>query len=153
MNGNNSLPSERLAVLGVVAPINKAVGSSSTGWIHAKDFAQFLAIVSLGVLANTATFAAKLEQATSSGGAGAKDITGKAITNISGNGGDGKQALINLHNDELDTNNDFVYFRMTITVTDSASPDVGGLISGTVFGVDPHNAPPTQATTVAEVVS
>ena len=150
---NHILPSEYTAVVGVINPVNKSTaGSSSTGWISAADYGAYLAIIAAGAIAATASVAAKLEQATDSSGTGAKDITGKAITTLGGSD-DNKQALINLRPEELDLANDFTHFRLTLTVADTASPDVGALIAALVLGTAARFEPVTQATTVAQTVA
>ena len=65
-----------------------------------------------------------------SGGAGAKDITSKAITQIVKASGDNKQALINLHPSELDVAGGFAFVRLSVTVGTAAS-----LISAELYGV------------------
>ncbi len=64
---------------------------------------------------------AKLQQASDSTGAGAKDVSGKAITQIVKATGDNKQALINLRPDELDVANGFAFVRLSLTVGTAAS--------------------------------
>ena len=135
----NLLPSQRVALVGIIDPDAYAAGAVSTGWIAAKDHLSFLAVVTAGDLGASATVDAKLEQATSAAGAGAKDITGKAITQLTKAGtDDNKQALINLKQEELDVNNGFTHFRLTVTVA-TATSDAGGF----VLGFDPAYGPAT----------
>jgi hypothetical protein len=124
------LASEVAAVVGVIDPDAYAASTVTTGWIAAKDFNQFLAIVKAGDLGASATLDAKLEQATSAAGAGAKDITGKAITQLTQAGTDSnKQALINVKPEELDVNGGFTHFRLSMTIG-TATSDTGGLVLG-----------------------
>lgn len=149
---NSNLPaSDKAAVVGAADP---AVGTSaiSTGWIAAKDFYQFLAVILAGTLGSSATLDAKLEQATDDSGTAAKDITGKAITQLTQADTDDsdKQALINLRPDELDGANGFTHFRLTIT---PATANSGA--AGVVLGLEPRYAPASgfDAASVAEIVA
>ena len=147
----NRLASENVAVVGNVDPDAYAAGTYTTGWIAAKNFEHFLAIVQVGTLGASATVDAKLQQASDAAGTGAKDITGKAITQLTQAGtDDDKQVLINLRPSEMDMDNNFSHFRLSITVATAAS-DVGGI----VLGVDPLFAPAnnTDASSVDEIVS
>ena len=96
----------------------------------------FLALVQTGVLGTSATVDAKLQQALDSSGTGAKDISGKAITQIVKATGDNKQLLINVKPEELDTVNGFGFVRLTVTVGVAAS-----ITSAQLLGVNPHYAP------------
>jgi hypothetical protein len=117
----NANPSEIVALLGAIDPVSQGVGSVSTGWVPASYFGRFFAVIQTGVLGAGATLDAKLQQATSAAGAGAKDVTGKAITQIVKASGDNKQAMINLRPDELDMNGGFTHIRLTLTVGAAAS--------------------------------
>jgi len=142
----NVKPNDRATLLAVINP-QSATTAKSTGWLAVKDFAAFLATVIVGAIASTGTVDAKLEQATSAAGADAKDITGKAITQLTEAGTDSnKQVEINLRAEELDINNAFTHFRLTITPATAAA-----LIAATVRGFDARYAPATDATTVDEV--
>lgn len=150
---NVTLPaSARAAVVGVVDPDVSAAGAHSTGWIAAKDFGSFMAIAMAGTLGSTATFDAKLEQATDASGTSAKDITGKAITQLTQAGTDDsdKQAIINLRPDELDVTNSFTHFRLTVTVA-TATSDAAAI----VLGLDPRYGPASDndLASVAEIVT
>lgn len=145
------LPSQRVALVGIIDPDAYGAGAVSTGWIAAKDFLSFMAVVTAGDLGSAATVDAKLEQATSAAGAGAKDITGKAITQLTKAGtDDNKQAFINLRQEELDVNNGFTHFRLTVTVG-TATSDAGGF----VIGLDPAYGPANERdlATVDEIVA
>lgn len=147
---NNILPSDRSVLAGAIDPDATAAGAVSTGWIHMGTYASIMAIAFAGTLGTNATFDAKLQQATDSSGTGAKDITGKAITQLTQAGTDDsdKQAIINCRSDELDVANGFDYVRLTITVA-VATSDVGGC----VLGFDARYQPQADAASVAEVVS
>lgn len=125
----NAKISEQTVVLATIDPVSQGVGSVATGWIAASEFERFMSVIQTGVLGAAATVDAKLQQATSAAGAGAKDVTGKAIVQIVKATGDNKQALINVRADELDSNNGFAWFNLTITVAAAAS-----LVSASVLG-------------------
>lgn len=125
----NSKISEGLALLGSIDPVSQGAGTVTTGWVSAANFLSFLAVISSGVLGASATLDAKIQQATDSGGTGAKDITGKALTQIVKASGDNKQAMIDFCVQDLDTNNGFSYVRISVTVGTAAS-----LVSAYLFG-------------------
>lgn len=130
-------PSDRVAVVGIIDPDAYSASTVTTGWIAAKDFEKWLAIVQAGDLGTSATVDAKLEQATDGSGTGAKDITDKAITQLTKAGtDDNKQALINLSNEELDVANGFTHFRLSMTVA-TAACDAGAV----VLGLNPRFGP------------
>jgi hypothetical protein len=131
----NSLPNERVSLVDVLAPSSSSTAQNG-GWVDAAKFRRYLARVSCGVLGTAATVDFKLQQATSSGGAGAKDITGAAITQLVKATDDGKVSEINLDTASLDSANSFRYVRMVLTVGTAAS-----LVGATLEGFDPFNAP------------
>lgn len=147
----NVLASEKIAILDTIDPASRGAGTVTTGWIAASDFAQFLVELWVGAMTATGTLDMKLEQATSSGGAGAKDITGKAITQLTAAGTDSnKQVLVNLQRHELDINNNFTHFRASVTVATAAS-----IYGVGVKGLEPRygNASLKNDTTVDEIIS
>lgn len=140
--------SDLVTVLGGVHAISQTTAAVSTAWLAAADFFAFLALVDAGVLGASATLDAKLEQATDGSGTGVKNVTGKAITQLTKAGSDdNKWALINLRPAELDAEGGFTHFRLTITPAVAAC-----LISAVVLGLNARNAPETQVTAVDEVV-
>jgi len=147
INLNNKL-SEELSVLATIDPVSQGAGTANSGWVDMRDVKRLLALVDVGVFGGSATVDAKLQQATSSGGAGAKDITGKAITQLLAAGGNNRQALINLADDELDAANGFRWVQLSITVGTAAT-----LISGLVLGnTSFEDASAFNQTGVAQVV-
>ena len=132
----NSKASEMLAVLATIDPATQAAGAVSTGWVSVANHLGFLALVQTGVLGASATVDTKLQQALDSSGTGAKDISGKAITQIVKATGDNKQVLVNVKPEELDTVNGFGFVRVTVTVGVAAS-----IISAQLLGVNPRYAP------------
>ncbi len=158
----NTLPSEVAAVLGTIDPDAYAHGAQNSDWVDLGLFDQLMAVLMLGEVPDTtSTIDFKLQQATTSGGAGAKDITGKAITQIASGSpavGD-KQAIINLRADELDITNDFRFVRAVATTADTNSPadspvntiDYGAVLLG--FGPRYGPANDSDLASVAEIVN
>ncbi len=132
----NAKASEMLAVLATIDPATQAAGAVSTGWVSVANHLGFLALVQTGVLGTSATVDAKLQQALDISGTGAKDISGKAITQIVKATGDNKQVLVNVKPEELDTVNGFGFVRVTVTVGVAAS-----ITSAQLLGVNPRYAP------------
>ncbi len=145
----NAKGSELFSVLATIDPASQAVGTVTTGWISAGNHHTLLALVQSGVLGTGATLDAKLQQATDASGTGAKDVTGKAITQIVKATGDNKQALINLRPDDLDVTNGYAYVRLSLTVAVAAS-----LTAAQLLGFNPRFAPgdASNQTAVAQVV-
>lgn len=128
---NNANGSELVAVIATIDPDAQAAGASTSDWAPMKDFERGLAVISVGTLGASATVDAKLQQATDSSGTGAKDITGKAITQLTQAGSDSdKQALIDVRGDELDVNNLFDHVAIVMTVA-TATSDTAALLLGT----------------------
>lgn len=136
-------------ILGRISPISQGVGSVSTAWVSAQTAAEFQALILLGVLGTAATVDAKIEQATTSGGAGVKDVTGKAIVQYVKATDDSKEAVINFRSADLDVSNNFAFVRLTLTVAAAAS-----LVSGLLLGLNRETRyqPATALATTAQVV-
>jgi hypothetical protein len=133
----NAKGSELFSVLATIDPASQAVGTTSTGWIAAGNHHNLLALVQSGALGTGATLDAKFQQAQDASGTGAKDLTGKAITQLTqAANGSAKQALINLRPDDLDVANGYAYVRLSVTVGVAAS-----LTAAQVLGVNPRFAP------------
>lgn len=125
----NSKLSEALALMAVINPASQGVGTAVSGWVDVSQLHQILALIAVGVFGASATVDAKIQQATSSGGAGAKDVSGKAITQLLAAGGNNRQVEINVRPQDLDTENNFRYVQLSITVGTAAT-----LIAGAVLG-------------------
>ncbi len=144
----NSLPSERAAVVAAIDPDANTAAAYVSDYVDAGLFPSLMAIVQAGALGTSATLDFKLVQATDSSGTGAKDITGKAITQLTDAGSDDdKQAIINCREDELDIANDFTHVRLSITVA-VATSDGAGIILGHAPGTEPA----TDLASVDEIV-
>lgn len=117
-------------ILGVIDPDVYTAAAYSTGWISTANFQDYMAIVMAGTLGSGATLDAKIEQATAAAGTGAKDLSGAAITQLTQAGTDSdKQAVISFSADDLDIENGFNHFRLTMTVG-TATSDAGGIVLG-----------------------
>lgn len=144
----NLKPSSIAPILGVINPASYAAGTQATSWLSMKDIGSIEAIVMAGALGTNATLDFKLQQATDSSGTSAKDITGKAITQLTQAGTDSnKQAVINCFPEDLDVNNSFTHVRALMTVATAASV-AGALIKGYNARYEPLD----DATTVDEIV-
>lgn len=140
---------ETIGLVGKIKPDATAAGTVTSGWIAAADYHRFLAVLVAGDLGASATVDAKLRQATSSGGAGAKDVTGSAITQLTQAGsGSNKEVLISLDPSKLDVNNGFKFFEFSVTVA-VATSDLGGV----VLGYRPRHGAATQPASVAQVIA
>lgn len=132
----NVKATEQAAVLGAINPSSQAAGTATSGWLSMAQFQKLLAIISVGTFGSSATVDAKIQQATDSSGTGAKDITGKAITQMLAAGGNNVQAEINVDAQELDVSNGFDYVQLSVTVGTAAT-----LTSALVLGFVPRFAP------------
>jgi hypothetical protein len=150
MNSNLN-PSDRAAIVGVIDPDLNTAGTAVTAWVDMAKWGSLMAVIATGTLGTNATVDAKLQQATTVGGANAKDIPGKAITQFTDAGGDSdKQAIINLFANELDMNNGFTFVQLSLTVATASSDSTAFLL-----GFDPRygTAKSNDAATVDEVVN
>lgn len=136
MSNENSKFYERNAVAAVINPASQGAGTVSSGWISMAAYHQLCAVGLVGAFGASATVDAKLQQAQDSSGTGAKDITGKAITQLLAAGGNNKQFSLEVRDTELDANNGFGYVQFSMTVGTAAT-----LVSGVVFGALPQYMP------------
>lgn len=144
----NIAPSSRAPVVGVIDPDAYAAATYTSAWVSLAEFHWVMAVVMAGTLGASATLDAKIEQATDSSGTGAKDVSGKAITQLTQAGSDSdKQAIINVTGADLDVANGFDYVRLSMTVG-TATSDAGAI----VFGFDAAKFPAADLTSVDEIV-
>lgn len=154
-----ALGSELIAVCGAVDPDAYAPATVTTGWVDASRFGRFLAVVMAGTTGTTNTVAAKLEQANTAAGGGAKDVSGKTITTVDGTTSPTTadvQRTIDCRADELDVANDFRWVRLSMTIADTTSPETATSdAAGLLLGLDPRFAPASDydATSVDEIVA
>lgn len=151
----NSLPSEVAAVLATIDPDDYAAGAQNSDWIDLGLFDQVMAVVMAGTIDTGSTLDSKLTQATASDGSGEKDISGKAITQLTQAGADSdKQAVINCRADELDIANDFRFVRLVQT-GGTGSPATTVDHSAVLIGFGPRYGPANDSdlASVAEIVN
>lgn len=133
----NRLGSEKVAIGGVIDPDVTTASTVVSDYMDMGKFEQAMAVVLAGTLGSSATLDAKLVQATDSSGTGSKDITGKAITQLTQAGTDSdKQAIINCRAEELDLDNSFDHVALSMTVATATSD-----ISGILLGLNARNNP------------
>jgi hypothetical protein len=138
-SNHNLLPSDRAAIVGMLSPLSQSAGARSTGWVSMADWITLMAVLQVGALGSSGTVDAKLEQAVNSSGGSAKDIAGKAITQLTQAGtDDNKQAIINVRQTDLDYENGFTHLRLTVTTATAAS-----LTSALVLGMDRRHGVPS----------
>lgn len=135
MNPNLSFADQN-AVLGAIFPVSQGAGTVTTGWVSFDKFQAIVALLKTGVLGASATVDMKIQQATDSSGTGAKDVAGRALTQIVKASGDSKIASIEVHPGDLDTVNNFTHVRASVTVATAAS-----LIDVTLLGIAPVYLP------------
>ncbi len=156
MIANANLPPSYIgAIVGSIDPISQGAATVTTGWVAAAKFNAFMATIKVGVMGALATVDAKLQQASDASGTGAKDITGKAITQLTAVASptvdaNNRQAVINCRQEELDIANGFTFVRLSVTVGVAAT-----LLDGTLYGFYPEEGPASdnQAASVAQVVT
>lgn len=147
MGNPNIKGNERCTLVGVIDPDVSTAATYLTGAIDMAAYESCMAVVFAGTLGTSATVDAKLTQATTSGGT-YKDVTGKAITQLTEAGTDSdKQAIINCRADELDVANGYRYVKLSVTVAVATSD-----MAAALFGLDARYQPGTDSTTVDEIV-
>lgn len=148
MDFANLKPSDKVTLLDKLVPVSQGAGTVTTGWVLASTFNGILALIAAGVLGAAATLDAKFQQAQDSGGTGAKDVTGAAITQMVKATDDNKFSFINLDPQKLDTVNNFDYVRLSLTVGTAAS-----LIYAAIFGVTPRYGVAAHGTGFKEAIN
>ncbi len=128
--------SERNAILATMDPASVAASTVLSAWVPVQKFHSLAALINTGVLGASATLDAKFRQATDATGTGAKDVTGKALTQIVKASGDNKQAVIEVRGDELDISNGFGWVALSVTVGTAAS-----IFGATLIGTNARYVP------------
>lgn len=148
MSGNPRIsPSDRAVVVATIDPDAYAADTYLSDAVDMSQWQSIQAIIMAGDLGSSATLDAKLTQATTSGGT-YKDVTGKAITQLTQAGADSdKQAIINCRSEELDVANGYRFVKLSMTVG-TATSDAGAV----VLGHDGRVQPGTDLASVDEVV-
>lgn len=141
--------SDQATLLAKLDPVSQGAATVTTGWVKASDFYFLLATLMVGALGASATVDAKLQQATDSGGSGAKDVTGSSIVQLTQAGSDSNKVVkINLDPAKLDVDGGFDHIRLSVTVATAAC-----LIAATVEGFAPRYGVAAHIAAVDEVVS
>jgi len=146
----NTLGSECVAVGGMIDPDANTAGALTSDYVSMNDFETVMAVIMAGTLGASATLDAKLVQATDSSGTGVKDISGKAITQLTQAGTDSdKQAVINCRAEDLDIDNSFTHVAIIMTTATATSDSAAVLL-----GLNPRRAPASDydLSTVDEIV-
>lgn len=121
---------EELAVVATIDPDAYTAAAYVSDYVEIGDYNQLMFIIMAGTLGTNATLDAKLTQATDSSGTSAKDVTGKAITQLTEAGTDSdKQAIITVTGENLDVANGFKFVALTMTIG-TATSDAGAVALG-----------------------
>jgi len=132
MSDHNRKPSVQYPYKAQVAPQSMAAAATATsGWV-AIGTAKWAALCAL-VGAGAGTLAVKLEQATSSGGAGAKDLATAAQVGITALATGAALADVDL-TQYMDVDNAFTHVRISATMTGGA-----GTLASVALALGPAN--------------
>ena len=130
-------PSEVVALAATVDPASLSANTYVSDYVDMKNFEQLLAVILLGAMTTNGTFDAKLRQAVNSSGGSVKDITGKAVTQLTEAGTDSnKQVLIQCRADELDVAGGFSFVALSITTATAAT-----IAGAALLGFNPTYGP------------
>lgn len=148
MSNVNSLPSERAALVGIIAPVSLSVANHDTGWIPVKNFRRFMAVLQAGVLGTSATASIQLLTSTDLVGGGTVVVSGAVTPNLVKATDDGKSTILNVNTDSLLSNVQSVAFRVAV----GANASLGALA---VYGFDAYAEPAStyESSTVAAITS
>jgi hypothetical protein len=140
MTSLNTLFSERVQILDGLHAVSQGIATVTGAWIKADRHDRYVVIADVGVMTATATLDLKIQQANTAGGGAAKDVSGKALTQVTqaGSGGS-KWYIIELDPAKLDIGNGFFWIATVHQVAAAAS-----LLSLVLLGVDPQYAPVPQ---------
>lgn len=127
---------EQVAILATLNPASVAASTVVTSWVPVANHHILAALLQTGVLGASATVDAKLRQAQDSSGTGAKDITGKSVTQLVKASNDNNQVTIECRSDDLDQANAFTHVALSVTVGTAAS-----LISAALMSLNPRFRP------------
>ena len=143
----NARPSDVAPLMATIDPDAYAADTYVSDYVDMRNFHAAMAVVMAGTLGASATLDAKLVQATDASGTGAKDISGKAITQLVKATDDDKQAVINLRAEELDVDGGFTHVALSMTVG-TATSDAGAVL----LGLFARHEPAADLASVAEIV-
>ncbi len=135
MSTTNSTPSERVAIIGMIAPQSVNGAAVNTGLKAIKDFFRLRATIKVGAITATGVVNAKLQAAVGSGGSPV-DIAGAAITPLTAAGTDSnKIAIIDFNVDKLAGD---AYTHVQLVITGSVA---AALVDGVLEGFDARYEP------------
>lgn len=147
----NKLPSEICAVVDCIDPDAYTAAVYTGAYFPLAGFRRFQAIVMAGDIVATGTVDAKLTVYTSNAGAGAYDVPGATIAQLTQAGTDSnKQALIDLNTDTLAGATKYTHGRLTVTLG-TAGADMGAVVLG--FAPTYSPASDNDAATVDSITS
>lgn len=106
---------------GDLHPASRAANTYNTSYFSMRDYHRAVCIVDVGSIPEGATLDVKLQQAKDTDGTSVKDITGKAITQLT-DADDNKIVAIELKTEELDVDNRFDCIRAQAVVGVDAIP-------------------------------
>jgi len=113
---------ETEAILDLFAPISQGAATVNTpNWIYVGNLHALQARILTGVMSAGSTVAVTVNQATSSGGAGSKAISGKTLNLSQAGGNSGQANTIDFRPQDLDTNNGYCYVQISAVVATAAS--------------------------------
>jgi hypothetical protein len=135
---------EEHAIVAAIDPQTLDDGSLVSEWVDMSNYRQVAFIVSVG--ATDTTVDAKLQYATSDTGAGADDIAGKAVTQLTAAAGDNKQVVIEIAADEMPASSGYC-----AVVVVAGNGTTGALVSAVGIGTVARYAPVSHIDSVAEV--
>lgn len=125
-----------------------AIGTHTSAYVSLMNYHRAVVVVNVGDIAAGGFLDVRVLQATTTAGASAKAITGKATTRLTQVGGDSDDLLaIEIQTEELDVTNNFDCIAAEFTVG-SATIEMSYII----YGIVPR-FPPTGTTNWTEVVT
>jgi hypothetical protein len=138
--------SEICAVVATLDPVTMANVEKTTDWVDVGSFESVMFILLTGDMASE-TIDFKLEQATSSGGAGKKDLVVATQLAASAAANDGAQVILETRAEELDQANGYRFVRAS-GVTGGATGGPAAIIG---LGVNARYGVGTDLSTVAQI--
>ena len=112
-------------------PVSAGVATTTSAFVSLATYHRAVLVIDVGVMGQGATLDIHLHQATDTTGANQKNITGKAITQLTQAGADSdSRVAIELRTEELDVNGGFDCVGVVMTVGVSAV-----IMSWTLWGI------------------
>jgi hypothetical protein len=148
MTSNPNLRGSQIAALAAtIDPVSLSASTTVSDWIPLSQFERATFLLNVGAIAAGGTLDGKLRQATDGAGSGAKDITGKAMTQLTDTD-DNKQIAFEVRSDELDVAGGFTHVALSLTAAVAAS-----LVSAVGLGFFPRYDPAdNDLTSIDEIV-